>query len=189
MDNIIFVDCETTGLDYRNAFLWELAVIDGNSEYVYRFEPSKWHLDHHADPKALEVNRYHERVYAENRGWDWTATWLADWPEELRHELQTRFFGKIICASNPKFDWGFIEEMFAAKGIIFSPYYHPIDIQSVMVGALNWREKPSTAAMSRRLGVEPPTNSHEALEDARWVKQMWKACQEHSLNNTKICSH
>lgn len=189
---LAFVDCETIGLDTFLHDAWEIAVIlrvDGrDEEHVFRIEPDL----SHADPQALEINRYHERTSAPD--WEW------DDPRGAAALLHSILDGAVLVGSNPAFDADMIRNLFARYYGDAAPWhYRTVDIVTLAVGSLygraaertrndcdaTWYSKVTKAVgwpwkshdVSRHVQVEPPAPevAHTALGDARWARDVFDA--------------
>lgn len=189
---LAFVDTETTGLDPFIHDAWEIAVIlrrDGHdTEHTFRILPDITN----ADPKALEINRYFERVTVD--GWQW----------DDRQTAATRLYallnGAVMIGSNPAFDAEMIAHLFGRYYEQPKPWhYRTIDTTTLATGALygrasEWTRKDCDAAwygkvanavgwpwksyeVSRHVEVDPPAKAvaHTALGDARWARDVWDA--------------
>lgn len=191
--SIVWLDCETTGLDERVEDVFEVAVIrDDGEETVFRIEPRP-EVVRAMHPKAVEVNRYHERT--SDPAWRWHD------PYKALHALWGELDGVHICGAVPDFDARHLAALYRRFGM--EPprhHYHLIDIEAKAVGYLDGRAAlaaelarghgvilPVQATiddlpwdsdeLSRACGVEPPGEDerHTALGDARWVRRLYLA--------------
>lgn len=191
---LAFVDTETTGLDPFTHDAWEIAVIlrvnDLDTEHVFTVEPDLTH----ADPKGLEVNRYHERISAD--GWRWNN------PADVAYRLHNLLDGVVMVGSNPDFDAAMIRNLicrhypYRTAPINCTPWYHhTVDIATFAAGyrfgqaasgvyggdftfATDYPQLPFRSYdMSRAVDVEPPAKdvAHTALGDAAWARDVYDA--------------
>lgn len=185
---LAFVDTETTGLDPFLHDVWEVAVIvreDGDdTEHTFRLPPDL----SLAEAKALEINRYMERVTAP--GWKW------DDRRTAARQLYRLLDGAVMVGSNPAFDAEFLAHFFGSYFEKPKPWhYRTIDVTTLAAGRqyglavalsgvggeLRDGDLPtlpfSSYGLSRWAGVEPPAPdvAHTALGDARWTRDLWDA--------------
>ncbi|MFI8294475.1 exonuclease domain-containing protein [Streptomyces nigra] len=186
-----FVDCETTGLDPFLHDAWEIAVIlrhDGrDEEHVFRIKPDLMS----AEPEALGINRYHERVSAPD--WEW------DDRETAARSLHSLLEGAVLIGSNVAFDAEMLTHLLGRYFDQPRPWhYRTVDIATLAVGSLYgraaeqarhgnaaWLSRVAQAVgwpwrsydVSRHLGIEPPAPGagHAALPDARWARDLYDA--------------
>lgn len=173
MSKPIFVDTETTGLDRFTHEMWEVALIEpSGTEHLFHVEP----MDiERADPKALEINRYHERTNAPDFKWH-------D-PDDVASAIYEIMDGNHLVAANAEFDADFIEPLLLACGFEAKPWhYHQIDIEDELRGWLaatgnhaplpfKSRDLVTSAGWGHLL---PDADSHHtAMADARWVRDVW----------------
>lgn len=187
---LAFVDTETVGLDPFLHDVWEIAVIlrkpdEEDTEWVFHLQPDLTY----ADPKALEINRYHERTNAEDWRWHNRAA--------VAGNLVGLLDGAVMVGSNPAFDAEMLTKPIAR---IFPDnprpwHYRTIDVATLAAGyrfgqaasgayggdftfATDYPQLPYRSYdMSRAVGVEPPAKdvAHTALGDAAWARDVYDA--------------
>jgi DNA polymerase III epsilon subunit-like protein len=185
------VDLETTGLDPAKHDAWEIAIVhhgtDGLiSEYLWQKRPSEQALLE-ADPEALEISRYHERmaVPAGAEALD-VITGQTLTLGELFKEIHQLLDGSILIGSNVGFDADFLRRMLGAAPW----FYRPVCAVTLAAGFLYSAERGempdenvpfSTGHVSAHMGVRQPgpAERHTALPDARWALDLY---------TTVICS-
>lgn len=177
---LAFVDCETTGLDPFQHDPWEIAVIlrkpeEADQEHVFRIAPDLAG----ADPKALEINRFHERTSAPD--WTWNE------PQDVARSLYRLLDSAILVGSNPSFDADMIAIVFGRHYWQPKPWhYRTVDIATLAAGYIYGNDRDfmlrndrpfSSYWVSRELSVEPPAKdvAHTALGDARWARDVYDA--------------
>lgn len=189
---LVFGDTETTGLDPFMHDAWEFALIvrrDGHdTEHVFRIRPDLGN----ADPKALEINRFHERTSA--AGWSW------DDPHAAATRMYSLLNGAVLIGSNPSFDADMLRNLFARHYDDAKPWhYRTLDIATLAAGHLYGQAERMTrhtcdpvhyskvdAALgwpwssyraSELVGIPRPSGeaAHTALGDARWARDVWDA--------------
>ena len=180
MSTLVALDTETTGLDPTTEDVFEVAIVDierpEDGQWVWRFEPRP-EVVAAMHPKALAVNRYHERIA--EPGWRWA-------PASSLEVIYNALDGAHIVGAVPDFDTRHLTSLYRRFGM--EPprwHYHLIDVEAMAVGwlhgighpamqhlALPWRSDD----LSRACGVEPPAEHerHTALGDARWVGRLYR---------------
>lgn len=179
---VIFVDTETIRLDPGHLVVWEIGVIDfSGDEYLWQIKPDLTI----ADPRALEVGRYDERIHdllrwsqpgvamriyhpslpcadgVEPEDIGRTATTLPD----LAGEIYDLTKGCVIVGSKPTFDQDHLAVILAEQALTPLWEHHPLDIPSVARGWCAAKGIVSVSAKgdgkirsddwSRAIGVNP----------------------------------
>lgn len=200
MSRLIAMDTETTGLDPRTERVWEIAMIDidTQAEQVYTIQPPQQVVDD-MHPKAAEVNRYHERTSAED--WNWDIGDGISWGafKGVFEDLYNWLHEAHVLGAVPDFDTRFLDSMFRLYEMpIPRWHYHLIDIETMAFGWLHGRSAQAEAEwkaenelitatrpkitlpwdsdeLSAACGIHPPDGAHRhtALGDARWVASWW----------------
>lgn len=200
MTHTVDLDTETTGLEHRDAHMWEIALIvenhpdptfDGEHHVMFPDVPLR-----HATPEALRVGGFFERASA-LRGRGLVAAWLTPYPRytvtqetvgsqrlhNVAHGDTAAFIaaavaGATVAGCRPEFDKPFIEDYLLTYGQVWAARHHTIDVAQVTYGRLGmttadlpYRSDDLAAAF----GVPAPSGDerHTALGDARWARR-WR---------------
>ena len=179
-DPVVFVDCETLGLDPDVNPIWEIGLIlpDGKErEWQVEVTPRDISLAH---PVALEISGF-DRRYGHDRAIDTRA----DVCRDLDAIIPT---GAHLCGAVVSFDEERLRRMLWAEG--YSPrwHYHLVDVETLAKGFLYGRSSmdgpedridedlDDSEVLSRAVGVDPADfDRHTALGDARWAKAIYEA--------------
>lgn len=159
---VIVVDTETTGLDPDLHRAVEVAWLTWRGPGACEFVPP--HTLDHADPRALEINRYRERIANRRRDYTFERT-------RQLHELLT---GATLAGANPRFDAAMLRHLFRdARLSPLEPWHHRLlDVQAYAGGLLGFPpwDLPSLATLCEVTGVPAPT--HGAWDDAVAVSRV-----------------
>lgn len=180
MSEVVFVDCETTGLDPRRHQIWELALADDEQEYTWYFKPDL----PLADPMGLRVGRYYERA---PRTSDPSRSPYWSDPRPAAATIARALDGRHLVGAVPSFDAAFLSRFLRAQGQSPTWHYHLIDVEALAVGYLarqrhqvelppQWTPPWKSNDLSKAVGVDPDDfDRHTALGDARWAKAIYEA--------------
>ena len=176
MNNLVFLDTETTGLSPVDHEIWEIAyaVNDGPiraSKVV--------HGGYKAEPVALQVGNYFSRNGASmsmslnQTNWH---SFLTDGGNavfgnkqtvEFEKEFLKQLEGATIVAANTPFDTAML---FARYGV--TPWhYRTIDIEAYAMGALGLTRPPGLAKIAEAYGVDTP--DHTAYNDVKTLRECY----------------
>lgn len=154
--SFVYLDTETTGLDPERHQIWEIAfaVDDGpiqSGTVTHRIDT--------ADPKALEINHYEERV-------DKLALRLpAVRAMLLEASALHALTGATLVGANPAFDAAFLRARWHE-----SPWkYRLLDIEAFAMPGLGLHEPRGIAYIAEALGVQAP--DHTAAGDVHTLRE------------------
>lgn len=163
MRDIIVIDCETTGLGEGAAIL-EVAAVNVATGIEFQFAPYVVKGDiAHAEPKALQINRYFERGV-------WEHMAMPDKTDDLFDDLRKILTGNTFAGSNPTFDSNLI-----AKHTDRVWHHRLLDLSAYCAGVMGWppNHLQGLEWVCRELGVEN-TEPHSALGDARATAECFR---------------
>ena len=158
---VVVVDCETTGLDPIRHMAVEVAYVHLGEYGAGAFVPP--HTLDGADPKALEINRYHERLAHRDRDDRYAAT----------EAMWAALSGATLAGSNPGFDAAFLRRLFVDAGLAPDPWHHRmLDLASYAAGVLGLdpAELPGLRDVCERLRITH-YHPHTAAGDAAVTAQ------------------
>ncbi|GAA1790397.1 hypothetical protein GCM10009795_040110 [Nocardioides hankookensis] len=154
---LAFLDTETTGLDRVRHQVWEVAYAIDDGPIVTLQLPHD--LDH-ADPAALEINGYADRVGTVTLGW--------------RQQLLADLDDVILVGSNPGFDQAML-----SKALDAEPWhYRCIDAPAGVMWLLDWDEPRGLLSAAREMrgrGHTIPMPDHTAAGDVATTRAVYRA--------------
>lgn len=168
----VFVDTETTGLDFERHQLTEVAWIvrfgDG-SESTRQYFPD--HTLDGADDRALELTHYHRRIAPQER------SPASEWLERFLDDATDA----VLVGAVPDFDARHLE--LAARRIGRRPTWdhHLLDVETLALPLISpGPEAPrSLAKTCRALGIpHDPDQAHGALYDAQQALRVFDRVHE-----------
>jgi DNA polymerase-3 subunit epsilon len=159
--NLIYLDCETTGLDPFMHDVFEVAYATDTTMAVRSL--SLPHTLEAADPQALKLNGYFERGFYMDRH-------AVLWREELLNALR----GATIVGSNPAFDAAFLRRKLGV-----AVWHHRLfDVSAYAAGVLGLDDLPGLAKLGEALrerGYDIPEPDHTAAKDVEVVREVHQA--------------
>lgn len=178
---IIVVDCETNGLDFDKHEAFEVAWWNLTTDTRGRFVPNHNINDllHRADIRALQVNRYIDRIPGEQY-----APWLPLLDELMGNLRDENMAGQTFAGSNPSFDAAMLNKLIrrAARedrdtvyGFEPDPWHHRLlDLSAYAAGVLGLHlgELPGLATVCDLLNVKP--GDHTAAGDVEATGQCFR---------------
>lgn len=165
--SVVFVDIETTGLDPERHEPWEIALINEDGEEVV------WHVKPHlgiADPNALRLTDFYERLRTEGWAWD-DAAFVAG-------EIARITAGRHLVGAVVSFDAERLERFLRRNGQCPAWHYHLVDVEALAAGRLGIKPPWDSDFLSASLGLGDTPHTHKALDDARWAKAIYEAVLE-----------
>ena len=161
MDQIIFIDIETTGLDPAYHEIIEIAIIGKNIRYHEKIKPL--HLER-ADPSALARNGFTSK--------EWRS---AIHPRAAVQKISDLIQGKTIVGHNPTFDMSFLDELFHQYNILVHYDIRLIDTVTLAHEHLApcGLEKMSLDSIRQFFGWTK-VGSHTAMKDCEDTKKLYE---------------
>lgn len=160
---LVFLDCETTGLDPAAHQVWEIAYAVDDGPILSSFVQ---HSLANATVEALRVGRYVDRFESERGTQGWT------FEVDLRQALR----GATLVGANPAFDAAFLK---ARSGWVTNPApwsYRLLDIEAYAMPALGLDRPRGLAFIAEQLGVQPP--DHIAAGDVHTLRECWRSLRK-----------
>jgi DNA polymerase III epsilon subunit-like protein len=203
MTRIACLDIESSGLDPDRHEAYEVGLI------LVEHDGSGWQPDREwrwwlpislggADPAALRVGRYYERLPEQVATYRQPWLWSAQAPDgkisvvqDVAATLARLLDGAHVYGMNPAFDLGFLAPFLRRYGQCPTWHHTAHDVRDLAAGFLAasaeagrtpavtadlWQPPIDTAAVARALEVDPDRfDKHTALGDARLVRALLKA--------------
>lgn len=195
---LAFVDTETTGLDPKRHEIWEVGLVlrdeEGNEGEYRWFLPVSRLQD--ADPMALSIGKFHERHpqgYAFKQNHD-----LVPLPSKFDHGHPDRpatvdlssfcrqfaklTYGAHLVGAVISFDEERLRALLHRMGEIPGWHYHLVDVEALAAGKLAKEPPWDSNDLALKVGVVSGDYvRHEALEDARWARDIYDACMNQRI--------
>lgn len=169
MSTYLFLDVETTGLEPGVHSVWEIAYAIDNEPIKSSF------VSHHletADPKALELNGYRDRIDAEPVGpFQYVGI---EHGEAFEDELYDKALNLTLVAANPAFDQSFL----SARWGQVPWHYRLFDIESYACGVLSLEKPMGLKGVTdelRKRGFVIPEPNHSAAGDVATLRSAFDA--------------
>lgn len=171
MDNLIFVDTETTGLDPDRHEIWEVAAIEGNGTEHH------WFLSvdlTKADLIALNIGGFFER-FPRLQVSNSVSTKIERpaSPYKFAEEFMFLTQGKHLVGAVPDFDAQRLASLLRRFDALPAWHYHLICIENLIAGAFKlqppWKSDDLFTALDLDRNA-PEFAKHTALGDARLVR-------------------
>ncbi len=176
MDEIVFIDTETTGLNSSIHEIIEIAIIGKNTNYNQKIKPN--HLEH-AHPRALEINGYTARKWKH-----------AISSKDAAMDIAKMIEGKTIVGHNIKFDMSFIDELLHQHGIYVFYDRRLIDTMTLAHEHLKPCGIKSISMDSiRSFFGWPHTDAHTALKDAEDCRRLYYKLSKASKLQRLLWTH
>lgn len=166
--HMIVVDVETNGLDFARheaveVAWWNLAT-DERGQFIPRHDVAK--VLAAADVKALQVNRYIDRIADQRTDRDHTPAFDA-LLAVLRHHT--------LAGSNPAFDARMLMKLYIGRSSLTPPPWHHRlwDLSAYAAGVLGLDELPGLARVCELLNIPAP--DHTAAGDVTATGRCFRA--------------
>lgn len=179
---IVYVDTETTGLDYEKCSIIELAAIieiDGEIKNVFNFKMKPFN-NAMICLESLKINKY-SLSEIETFGDQQIA--IEAFNSVLKLYMADNDDKFVFAAYNANFDFNFVRSAFNRynlhiSNVFFTPY---VDIMQVamlkLMGERNKVGKFNLSSVAKYLGIEFDSQQlHSATEDAKIARKIFKKC-------------
>lgn len=171
---LVFVDCETTGLDPDRHEIWEIGVVLETGSVQSSFVSHQRITLDHETVAAMRINHYLDRCPP-------LFTTLSRIPQmhnaddrdhqsgQFERNLADLLSDATLVGANPAFDAAMLRARWG-----FAPWhYRLLDIEAYAAGFLGWSEMRGLAGVAEALGVAAP--DHTAAGDVHCVRECWRA--------------
>lgn len=158
MNDILFVDVETTGLSPERHHIWEVALLDTIGGPVLdtqiRLDPMNIR---DAEEDALRIGRFHSRYDGDRAANSLHAAQV----------IARRTEGKVLAGFNPWFDANFLREFLHEHELAPAWDYRLLDVTTYAAGRLGLDLPSSSRTICEALGIPKTGEEHTALGDAQ----------------------
>lgn len=193
---LVFVDCETTGLDPGRHEVYEVALTkttdlgEIRGDMSYWIEPMRMHV---AEPGALQVGRFFERMPISDS--DAVKRYKGGRVEpDRRYEaaLAIAMFteGCHLVGARPEFDAGFLAAFLRENGAAPAWHHRLIDVESLAIGLIlredtTWGRPQSLSDICKALEIPRP-DAHTARADCEQVRVAYFKLMEMAENRQRL---
>jgi len=182
---LVFLDCETTGLDPARAEMWEVGAIaryGTPDQGLYIETEHHWflrvnHLET-ADQAALDMSGYYTR-HPEGDNEDPLAPEkdkvrvTAPFTFAQEFELLTR--GATLVGANVRFDERFLGDYLRAHHRLPSWHFRMCDVEAMTQGYMGLTKPTGLAKCANLLEIPNEYDAHTALDDAKLARDVYDA--------------
>lgn len=202
MTTIVFLDTETTGLDFERHEIWEVGLSVRNHREPMSYDGEwlwqMWPDLSKADPGGLRVGRFYERErltgHAALKGRDiapaieLASPWWSDEDRsnknrtkgssrrEIAERLARILDGATLVGAVPDFDARFLSRFLPSQGQAATWHYHLVDVETLAAGRLRKPPPWSFDELLAEFGLTyDEADRHTALGDARMVRDLYDA--------------
>lgn len=178
MTRIVFCDTETTHLDPQVGHIWELAIIvrdpgEGDVEHLWQVRPDLIG----ADPNALSVGRFYERLHwqlRENPVVDLAARFKDGKDDGLTNASDVAAFvasmlnGAVLVGQNVQFDAAHLTTFLRRNGQAYTAHYRPVCVTTMAAGFLYGLKAAADAYADDHGGERDATAAAGSVEALPW---------------------
>lgn len=179
LKDLVFIDIESTGLNFETCVPWEVSVIDADGAVLFdeMWHPSSYEMAD-AEPMALAMTNFYERVPSVAP--EDSCVHAYDPAAQLARILDK----KVLAGAAVAFDMRMLDIFLRNHGQCPTWSHRSVDVQAYAAGAFGEMMPSSLGDTASLAGVEyDKSKKHAALYDAWLAREIYSKCLERNGQN------